>query len=112
MGHTCCGLGAWDGHQQHQNPRQEGQLHGASWVCNQQQAAQRLTDCRTGSLSAGLAPPTGPAQRSAAPLLPFPPPSSQSPQVPLETNSLICLASTFLFHRHRLGTLCVHEGLE
>lgn len=43
---------------------------------------------------------------------PFPPTSSQSPQVPLETNSLICLTSTFLFHRHSLGTLCAHEGLE
>lgn len=29
-----------------------------------------------------------------------------------DQRSLICLASTFLFHRHSLGTLCAHEGLE
>lgn len=115
MGHTCCEPGAWDCHQQHQNPRQEGQLHGVSRECNQQ-AAQWLRDCLTGSLPAGLAPPTSPAQRSAAPLLPFSlpflPPSSQSPQVPRDQQSLICLVSTFLSHHHSLGTLCENEGLE
>lgn len=57
-------------------------------VCNQQAVvAQWLRDCGTGSLPTGPAPPTGPAQRSAAPLLPSAPssPSSQSPQVPLES---------------------------
>lgn len=65
----------------------------------------------------GQAPPAGPAQRSAAPLLPShplpsPPPLKvhRCPQRP--AGPPMCLVSTFLSHHHSLGTLCENEGLE
>lgn len=110
MGHTCCGPEAWDCRQQHQNPRQEGRLHGVSCVCNQQ--AECSSEALSGLAWSRLLVPPSILQHNSSPFLPSPCCLSKSTGAQRAQQSLMCLVSTFLSHHHSLRTLCENEELQ